>query len=215
MTECKKIELGANAHDFVRGSLENGGTLAHELLRVKELGRGHVWTMLPNDLEIEDIRDFASGILPEPPEENQYHYEAANGLSWRQTPVLDIDDCLVPIIQSFLHGDERRICILENAVAMPSDFKAVHTDLPILVFGDDVYQFVVSGAETVDLIGETIKKARTWLLNGVLSVLPEHLELFADITVVTREQIGLLAASTSQVVVGAFDGEGFLIWDES
>jgi len=212
---CEDLVLDEHAVGYVRGSLQNGGTLAHELVQEKDLAAGLVRTLLPRDLPRKGLDDFTSGIFPEPSAEEQYHSTDEKGSSWRLMPVPNTDECIVSVVQCFLEGDGRRICVLENALMAPADVTMHPHVLPVIVFGDEVYQVLRPGSGNREAILRTVNNARSWLPNGALTMAPPGVNLSRDVTLFRREHLRYLATRTTHIVVGAYDGEGLLIWSET
>lgn len=213
--KCEEVELGAEALEYIRVSLQNGTTFSHELLRAKDLAAGRVRALIPYDVTIEQIRNVASGMFPERPPEEQHWYTAEDGSKSRLVPIPDTDDCLVPIIRNFLAGGKHRICLLENALESPQSHRLSDQNLPIIVFEDQVYHVIIANFDDPEQVLQTIKDARSWLLNGALTMLPPGIIPMRGITRLETEQLSYLAEHAFQIVVSAYDGEGFLLWSET
>jgi len=219
----KEITLGPEAIDYIRDRLAEGKTLAKFLLDRGDLDKGSVITFLPSDADLSRMNNFSrGGVLPAPPPETHHHYTTANGTRTLVVPVPDTSTQLAAMIQEFLKQEDARICLFESAVAKPTDgFLSTPNakDLCVLTLDEDVY-FLLKENDDLEMIDKTLRYAKSYLVLGVLvhfSDKDQFLSLDEDPLrkELTVDELKVLAEKTEKIIVGAYDGEGYLIWSRN
>jgi hypothetical protein len=126
------------------------------------------------------------------------------------------------MIQEFLEQGDARICLFESAVAKPTDgFLSTPDakDLRVLTFQEDVYYLLKENADR-EKIDKNLRYAKSHLILGVLVhpsdqdkfLLPDEGPLRKELTL---DELKVLAEETEEIIIGAYDGEGYLIWKRS
>jgi hypothetical protein len=216
----KEITLGPGAVDYIRDRLAEGKTLAKFLLDRTDLDTGKVSTFLPFDADLSKVNNFSrGGVLPTPPPETHHHFTAPDGTKTVMVPVPGTSNQLGAIIQEFLKQGDAQICLFESAVAKPTDgFLSTSNakDLRVLTFQEDVYCLLKENDDP-EKIEKSLRYAKSFLVFGVLVHLSDKdkvLPLDADSPgkELTLDELKVLAEETEKIVVGAYDGEGYLIW---
>jgi|GEM_PF-1123840 len=216
----REITLGPEAVDYIRDRLAEGKTLAKFLLTRGDLDKGRVTTFLPSDADLSKINNFSrGGVLPTPPPETHHHYTTANGTRTLMVPVPGTSTHLAAMIQAFLKQGDARICLFESAVAKPTDgFLSTPDakDLCVLTLDEDVY-FLLKENDDREMIDKTLRYTKSFRVLGVLVHLSEDKFLDEDSVrkELTLDELKVLAEDTEQIVVGAYDGEGYLIWSRN
>ncbi len=212
MNVFRETELGPEAIQYIRECLTEGKTLAHYLLQISALDKGTVFTFLPVDVSYEEAKNFRDGILPEPPPETHKYFTAADGTVMRMVPKPNTGDWLVGVIRMFLSSGEGRVCIFEDALAQPTDPWLAHYDGPVLTCEDEVYHFLSGRDIERDKIGEVVRHARSWLFIGAMTSVPQGIDFPSMAQTIARTELRRLAERAENIIVGAYDGEGYLIW---
>ena len=210
-----EFELGAAALEYMRERLGYGKTLAHYLLEREDLAGGSVITCLPPNVPVETLEDFNESKLERDPATFRYR-TAPDGSVTRYEPVPNTDPWLVSVTQQFLRGGPERLCIYENSPAAPGDPWLQSSDLQTLIFDDEVYHFVShKDAENEKRILETMRGAASaWLFLGAMTSLSDASDLPLDRGMVAREVLERFARGAEKIVVGAYDGESYFIWQK-
>ncbi len=216
MNACEERSLGPEALEYIRECLAEGKTLARHLLERVDLESGTVTTFLPSDVSKEAASQFRTGGKLERDPETFVYRTAPDGSRVRWEPVPNTDPWLVSIVQAFLRAAEGRVCILENALARPSDPGLSRFQSRLLAFEDEVYHVLLSreleGTEIARAIGEA--RCAYPPLIGVITFLAAEAGLPDEARDITSAQLRVLAERTQKIVVGAYDGEGYLIWSK-
>ncbi len=206
--------LGNEAISYIKDRLSNGQTLAKFLLANSDLDSGKVVTFLPPSANHSRVRDFKrGGLLPTRPESEWIHAIGPIGQQFVMKPVPKADEGLVRVIQNFLKSSKAHLCIFENSLARPSDPYLKELLSSMLILGEEVYHLLKSEDADEKTIRNTVSEARSYLEIGAMTstTLPDQLFTKKEIT---ANELKTLALNTQNIVVGAYDGEGYLIWSK-
>lgn len=216
-----EIRLGPEAIEFIKDRLAQGKTLSKFLLNRPDLDRGEVITLLPSGVDLKKIRNFSEGgVLPTPSSENHYRYSTPDGTKTLMVPVPNTTPALTAGIDEFLRENAGRLCLFESAVARPSyGFLSSPNaqDLRVLTFGEDVYYMLANDDIDPEKIKKTIGYSTSYLTIGVLAelsnkdkLLPIEQKMIRG--EITRDELKVIAERTQTIIVGAYDGESYLLW---
>jgi len=196
MSTYRAFSLPAEANRYIRNCLEAGNSLAKHLLTQLDLENGRVVSFLP------------PGVNPSVAQQFRY-----GGVASAKESI----SCLVALIRTFLSTGEGRLCICENALARPNDPILSSSDTRILIFKNEVYHFLSEGDVESRKIRQTIGEAESaYLFIGVMTSVPKESSFSHEarrITIPSDELLRVLAERAEKIVVGAYDGEGYLIWN--
>ncbi len=196
--KIREVQLGAPAVDYIASCLANGKSLARLLAKTINLGAGRVVTYLPDWVSEERAAAFNSGFFAGGPGKE---FAFAGGI---------IRPDLSAIIREFLAHGDAQLCIFEDQLAEPSYPFVARRNLPTFIHGDEVYLALAGGdQEDVSRVRATIHAARSWLFIGAMVSGVPFSELKNPLT---DGDLLRLAEHTERLIIGAYDGEGFLIW---
>jgi len=99
-------------------------------------------------------------------------------------------------------------------MALPRDPWLQSCGLPTLIFEDEVYHFISHrDAEDEERILQTIRGASdVWLFYGVMTSFSKTGDAALEAGVIGREVLQTCAEKAERIIVGAYDGESYLIW---
>jgi hypothetical protein len=198
----REIELGAAGIAYIRECLEAGKTFARLLLQTHDLNMGKAVTKLPASVDDEAAKDFDSGgKLPE-------LYPRTTNLQ----AVPDSDFLMMPEINRFLSESSANICILEDSLANPTDPFLQSVKTRYSAFQDEVYHLICQPDNNSDTISKTLRQAHSWLTIGALTSAPEEMGVCAQLGELKLSSLTTLAQKAQEIIVGAYDGEGYVIW---
>lgn len=207
--------LGAEALLYIKEFLADGRTLSQLLLQSRNIENGSVITFLPPGTSSEVAVQFTTGgKLPPHSNESEKEITADDGSRWRMVPKPDTSAQLVEIIQNFLLDNQRNIAVLEDSSAAPTDPWLLSSGTRLLTYDDEVFHCLGSvDANEPERILNTINVATSWRFVAALTRLPKG--TFAESTrELNSEEIRILAHETKIIIVGAYDGEGYLVWQQ-
>lgn len=215
MSVLKEVKLGNEGRDFIRKRLAKGKTLSRFLLQYCDLRNGEVVTYLPGDISDEEARRFSTGGKLRVPQGSTERVLASDGTWLTIERKLNTDTHLAGIIRDFL-GKNQPLCLFEDAKSRPTDPGIQREDGRIKILDDEVY-FALGKRDAVneEKIARTIKDAYSiWHFLCVMSSLPEKVLLSVRGRSLTEDDVKALAEGAERIAVGAYDGEGYLVWDK-
>jgi hypothetical protein len=206
----RKLDLGQQGVDYLVRYLEDGRSLAKHLLARADLGRGRVATFLPDTITEVTATQLNFGILGAPPPQTHVTIEEG-GQQWTMVPKLSVLFLLAPIIESYLAANAGRVCVFEDTNARATDPWIATADTRLALAGHEVYHFIAGPEATTEEILRTLRSAMDWRLVGILTSIKRPLA--QKIEEITESEMAELAANAFHIVAGAYDGEGFVIWE--
>lgn len=211
MSSYERHYLGSDAITFMRECLVQGHTLGNLLLN-RQLDKGVIFAPVPLTLQPDNVKNFRHGPL--------FPTTLANVESWDQdeyrvVPVPTTNHILEQLVQTYLAENHRRVCILEDALATPSDSYLNTLDVKIGTLNNEVYYILLSNASRRE-VRITLKQA-----------VNPHPGLIAMITTMsgydfqvrrgafTTQMLNDLSQRADTIIVGAYHGEGYMVWRPS
>lgn len=207
-----EARLGQAAGQFMKECLASGNTLARLVLETLRLEQSEITTFLPLGTAPESVQDFGSGgKLPAPPS-SEWKYAQAGNESLRMVPVPNTDAELGAKIKEYLLSGNNRVCVLEDALKKPSDPVLSALTTKYATYGSEVYHLLLQEHAQDDSIFTAMKSAKSIpTFIGVMTscARPRELATTGEISV---DELRELAKRAEIVFVGAYDGEGYLLW---
>jgi hypothetical protein len=204
-----EVELGSEGIAYIRAYLSEGKELSRYLLKLP-LEQGRVVSYLPPTVNPDASREFEVGgqsVL-----DMNSQYEIGTEAHKIVGPLGAANELhLANFISAYLSQPGKRYAIFEHALAEPGDLWLSQTSIRFFTCDTGVYIFLNQQDASLDAILAALRAARTYRLTGILSG-PTS---FPEIPIgheVTLDVLRVLAATTAYVIVGAYDGEGELIW---
>lgn len=195
--KCQDLALDTQALLFVEDNLRKGLTLSRQVLTCLDISGGSVVAYLPPDIDTSTIKTRLS-------DEFRFGYITKLGGTL---------NCIVEFVKSYLSAESRRIVIFENANASANDPR-LDEDGNVLIFGDEVYYMLSSKDSDEDVRNSIVSANSLWIHIGILTSVPDISDWDPKSTLGSAD-ISDLAKRVEHIIVGAFDGEGFLIWSRS
>ncbi len=217
MKHLKETILDQRAIQYIQICLARGLTLSRNILARGFLVEGRASVLLPEDANSDVVYRFESGgILPPSPESTWHRFSTPEGRSYVMKPVPVFETYLIESIQSFLEADTGRVYVFENALARPSDPATQRYRSDVHFFNDEVYHVLMGGQRSCDEVELTIRESTTSLnyVGVMTSLTPEARNLLVDKTV-SADTMKVLAERTERIIVGAYDGEGSIVWSRA
>jgi hypothetical protein len=209
MSQFEEHEFHENAIAYLKKCLSHGKTIAKLLLERDDLDDGAIRSLLPKSVSREAVLDFESGgKLPR-----------TNTVRVPDKPSLRIelkansDPALAAEILKFLRNDAENLCLFEDALAAAGDPFLKSLDSRLWFYGDEVYHLITSTDSVTEKILQAIRPARSWLTIGVLTDGPPRNQ-YGDRGNLSFLDLNLLAQQAEKIIVGAYDGESYLIWSK-
>lgn len=213
IAELVETTVGPAARSFILERLSQGNQLAHEMLASLPLTQGRITTFLPPGVVPQSVEDFATGgKLPTLPT-SQWKGLKSRDETLLMIPVPTTNSWLVTKIKEYLLEAKDRICVLEDALKRPGDPVLGRLSTRYAIHDREIYHLLFQEDAEEQRILETLRAARSIpTFIGALSAWKGD-PLKVRLGALSISQIKILANSTQKLVVGAYDGEGYLIWD--
>lgn len=180
--------------------------MSRYLLQNCNFENGKVITFLPHDVSNEDARHFKLGGKIKPPTEPD-----KISLSIPNT-----NNYLIDILEAFLREGGGRLCIFEDVTSIPSDPGISLKDSRIFIYQNELYYILFSkDAGAKERIDDTIWDSDShWHFVCVMTSAPEESGFFKNDKNIIANDLKILAERAEKIAIGAYDGEGYLIWNK-
>jgi len=191
----REVYLAPDVFALLAEWLRGGATLCRKVLERTQLETGRALTFLPQGMSPPTVRFCKNG---------------APGLG-RSVAA----DWAIAKTQAFLGLSLDKVVLFENECARPSDpwTQREKERLRVLFFEEEVYHILTgSDAEDRELIRTIMRQADKsgYRFVGIMSSLPDTGASRA--TRLEPNTIDVLADRVEQILFGAFDGSGYIIW---
>jgi hypothetical protein len=178
---------------FIGEQLELGLTLSHLLLN--HLMEGVAYAMMPERYSEVTCYQIMYGAT----------FTPAEGSEARTFAVNEIVD--------FLRSDLRNVCVMENAIAKPSDPFIEKKGLVCTAYGDEVYYAVTQDKANYNEVEKTRRFAGNYPFFACMTSHDERVSMPAPGQDFSLETLQHLASRARRLVIGAFDDEAFVYWE--
>ncbi len=199
----KKWKLNyETAWPYFKDHIEWGNSLSRFLIEKIDFKKGHFFTILPEDSQIDYLENLDSGgILPQPP----MMRTPSNKGYWQLIP--STDDSMTKFIKKFLEQNNHRYGLAEEVCYGPNDKVVKESPVEYFLYDKEVYYFLQKKLSTEE-INETILVANAnYHLLIVLcegeKLKNESLQL-NDFEQISRDAIYIIGS--------AYDQESYIVW---
>jgi hypothetical protein len=187
---CREHVLPESANKYILDQLDNSGLLGKLLREEKNVQKAKKVTYLREGISDNALEDYEWGNPP-----NGYGHT----LEW-----------LVAKSKDFLVLGKKRIILLQHRLAKPSDPWFEKTGTRITSFKEEVYlDIYAEEVKQADYIRQRIREADAHFFIGVMSSLPEGIELLPK--KLDEATLLNLVKQTEHLIVGAYDGCGYIL----
>jgi hypothetical protein len=198
--------------EYIEQRLLDGNALAKAVLDFVPLQQGQVVSCLPQGVALTSLRDFRTGgKLPSPPV-SEWQSTQREDETLLMIPVPSTDDWLAEKVRAFLTGDPERLCIFEDALKRYGDPVLSKVPTRYATFDKEVYHLLLSVDAQQERILKAIRTARS--IPTFIGVMTKWVGSAPNShhTSISSSTIRSLAERAEKIIVGAFDGEGYLVW---
>jgi hypothetical protein len=121
----------------------------------------------------------------------------------------DAVDALADLAMRHLSKGLNECVVVEHALALPTDPFLDHEEVPFVQSGDGIYYFATPDV-SLSSVRQVLSSTPDYPYVGCFSALPVGLLRNRD--EVDPAVIELISSNAEAVLIGAFDGEGYLVW---
>ena len=193
MAEYKELSLDQEALRFFQERINTGLPLATEVLARHDLARGRLGTLVPAH-----VGNITREIL-----ERGGGFRSSTSREW-------VIGCIV----KYLSAAPGRLCVLEDPMERSSGPGLGVYRSRLVTCAEYVY-FVLCADDTHrQRIEMALREAASaWITYGFMTTVPPGWN--PDSGHFSKEDMEFLADKTEKIIVDAFDGEGWLIWEKA
>ena len=191
---------------FFKESLEETNLLSIEALRTVNTQKGSFFTFLPKEANLENLHQFSEAILPETTKQTgpvgnlQGVYKYSEILSLKK----EIGECLIDLVEKHCF-----FCIVDD---FNSRYNEAHGDDLFKKFGkhheNEVYYLLAPENLSQKALLKCLYKSTTFWHS--LCILTKATLDSSD--VLNKEVSQEICDKAAYVIVGAYDGEGYIFW---
>ena len=188
--------------------LSDGNALAKELLKVVNFDGGKFFAITSQNADIGRIYNFQfGGILPKNPLEIVVFQEKEYPARKQSTSVLEFAQYL----DGLLGNSKNLWCLFEDLVRSRSDFLGKQTEENTAYCEEGVYYYLRGDEFSLEKGMHLIRYSNAqWYYMNVITSEP-ILPVQANLTI---ELIRNVAAKTINIAMGAYDMEGYVVWEK-
>jgi hypothetical protein len=210
----QRILVGSEADQHMHKhlmDLAESSTLGLNLLHGIDLGTGTFST----------LRSFQiNTTVPDHPGGKRLyttlHLVQKNENEWRfRVALSNVQHYLATILSQFLKKSANQLCILNEPLMKPTDSGFPDVPSSIVRTLDNEVYYILSGKDQIveNTIQDLLQKADPgWqFVCAMASISSDNLALFEK--EVTLSAIQVLTEKVESIIVNAYDGEGYLIWE--
>lgn len=199
---------------YVLQVLKDGNQLSSELIKNINFEQGQFFTLLPNEADLSKIYQFSfGGIIP--PKDVGHKPVILKNPTRQFTPLktLTLKNELVQFIDNFFALNKDYACVFENVIELISD---THDEFYLnygMFFDKNIYYKILSSQRDNEIILQGIKKnEEAWHFLCVLFKLKPEDFINKKLTL---NKIKKISIKTKIIIVGAYDGEGYVFWEKN
>jgi len=202
-----EISRSAGAR-YLTHILTQGHTLAKFLLQSVTPQVGTISILSPDPLDPSQLLQFDYGHFPQDPVS-----ATIGGLPGTISPVADSDDEFIGLISELLEAPDS-VCLIENSSSRAGDPWLRRAKSCVVIHGSEIFHAAFYEDHTEDKIADAIREARgiPILVGAVGRITSETAEAVQREKVITTGALKSVAETARLVFVGAYDGEGFVLW---
>jgi len=196
---------------YLHDQLAGGKTLSSFLLQTVQRSNGALSYMSPRPLSPEEAIEFETAHTFDFSSPQRVKIGNISGI---YCPVPNTKLELVDSVKTRL-VDADHFSFLENSLAAPSDPWLKRAKSRILVHRDEVYHLAAySKSVSEDVLSAVSEASNAMSLVGMVGRIPNAIALLDPAQPLSLEELEVIARSAECIFVGAFDGEGYVIWEE-
>lgn len=202
------------AVEYIKQQLVQGKSLAKFLLETLDFESGESAALSATPLTPGEIAHYRQGHASRT--DSVPRSIVIGGTTHAAYPTPSANEQLADAIYALL-GSPADLCLLENSIAQVGDPYLMRAKSRLLFHGSEVYHALCSVDHDQARIINAVREAeRPPAFVGAVGRMPWSAGAdIAALSVVTTEELAKFARSAFCVFVGAYDGEGYLVWRRS
>ena len=212
MKKLKKYELDFDiTWKYIKNNIEGANTLCTELINILDFHTGFFFTLLPSNANFQRINEFTDGIiLPQNP--NVEFIINEKKASYSEIPTLQEELC--DFIFKTLNDNQKLSCIFDDVLRSSDSSQLDFFNQRNLFFtyNEELYYKINKNNVNYNSILKCIEMSNAiW---HSLCIISEN-QLNSAETILTLEKIKAICMNAKIVIIGAYDGEGYIFWEKA
>jgi hypothetical protein len=211
MTQHNRYDLDfLPTWDYVFNSIKNVNILSIALLKFLNFKTGQFFTLLPEDSNFEMLYQFKTGlILPQFPMEKQ----VVNGETIAFSRIPNVEKELSELLfkEIKFHPKFNLIFDIVNGTAS-SEVAEYYYELHPLFFNEEVYFLLNNKNISLENIATCLDESLSFWHSLCVITSADLNDLERNLT---EEKIQEVCLNVELVIVGAYDGEGYIFWEKN
>lgn len=211
MKQLYKKEIDFNTTlEYVLDNLNNVNALSTELLNLLDFQSGYFFILLPRDANYKQIYQFKEGgILPQNPLEKYFNNGHLSTYSW----IPDIDEELSELIFKEIESKPYFSCLIDKVTGTANDvYYVTFSDSNPLFYEEEVYFLLNKNNVSKSVVSKCLKASTSFWHS--LSIFTTA-DLVNVTKAITLEKIKEVNLKTELIMIGAYDGEGYIFWEKN
>jgi hypothetical protein len=211
MSYVDEDNIRTAAVEYARRQLGQGNALAKLLLDTVNFGEGDFVVLTPTPLNAMEMVQFDWGHAPQT--QTTPERIVIGETPFVAFPKVTADDQLVDVIGKLLKNPED-LCLLENSLAQAGDSWLKGARSRVVTNGTDIYHALFSAGWDKTKVTDAIREADgSPIFVGAVGRSPADISARnATLQDISAEQLLNFAKTVRSVFVGAYDGEGYVLW---
>ena len=200
---------------YFKYNLEGLNTLSIELLNFIHFAQGSFFTLLPDNSNYDRLYEFEAGlVLPQNPEIEYF----VSGRRCTYSHIPTIQDEIADFIVKQLSCNKNLSCVFDDCTEtatspedyLVDDFYLNHVSY---IYNKEVFYLIKKENTNLELIKACLQKSNaTWHSLCILSTVDcKNIKNHKF----TLHNIQAICANAEIILLGAYDGEGYVLWEKS
>jgi len=197
--------------EFVKDNLTDINALSTELLKLVDFRSGAFFTLLTSGSDLDRLHEFKGGVvLPQ----NPIEFTEKNGKKSFFQKVPTVEKELCEFILHKLNFNPKLSCVFDEVTLDPDDrsLKALYEKKCVYLYENEVIYVIKENNKNFEVIQNCMDKSFSfWHSVGVLT----EADFFTDSNVLSLEDIQTICKNTKMIIISAYDGEAYVLWEKN
>ncbi|MFI0436150.1 MAG: hypothetical protein ACH350_10605 [Parachlamydiaceae bacterium] len=206
-----KYELNyENALEYVKNDLDDVNVLSKELLKLLNFKNGYFFTMLPSRAKFKEIYNFkVGGILPQNPIKEYY----VDGIKSNYSVKNSINNELSFLILNEMKKNFDLSFVVDKVTGTANNvYYYTFSDCNPLFYNEEVYFLLNKVNASAEVICKCLQASTSFWHSLSIFTMADLVNVKKTFTL---EQIKEICVKTELIMVGAYDGEGYVFWEKN
>jgi len=196
---------------FFKESLEETNLLSIEIIKQITTQKGEFFALLPEEADLKKLHEFSDSILPEMPQQGGSIGSVRGAYTYSTISSLEKELCDYIINEVKNH---QFFCVVDN---FNEHYSAQYYCELFAKFGrhcdKEIYYLLPPNKISQGILLECLYRSKTFW--HALCILTEHQLKVSSEKKICREEMEEICKEARYVVIGAYDGDGYIFWEKT